>query len=166
MKQQKPSSAVVSVGMGGGLAVAATLYRVGIDVQVYEQTARFGRIGAGIQMMPNSMRSCASGSSSDCARHRLHIRTHRDLQRRGLRAEIADARRVSTMRHISACIGPTYMMRLPRQFPRDIVHLEKSSAGLDQARAAEVTALRRWDAGDPGCGGRRGWRTFGHFATS
>ncbi len=40
----------------GGLAVAATLRRVGIDVQVYEQAARFARIGAGIQMMPNSMK--------------------------------------------------------------------------------------------------------------
>jgi salicylate hydroxylase/6-hydroxynicotinate 3-monooxygenase len=40
----------------GGLAVAATLRQVGIDVQVYEQAARFARIGAGIQMMPNSMK--------------------------------------------------------------------------------------------------------------
>src|SRR5947207_12686222 len=49
------SIAVVGAGMGG-LAVAATLRRVGIDVQIYEQAARFARIGAGIQMMPNSMK--------------------------------------------------------------------------------------------------------------
>src|SRR5678815_4815143 len=49
------SIAVVGAGMGG-LAVAATLRRVGIDVRVYEQAMRFGRIGAGIQMMPNSMK--------------------------------------------------------------------------------------------------------------
>ena len=30
--------------------------KVGIDVQVYEQASRFARIGAGIQMMPNSMK--------------------------------------------------------------------------------------------------------------
>jgi 2-polyprenyl-6-methoxyphenol hydroxylase-like FAD-dependent oxidoreductase len=52
---KKLSIAVVGAGMGG-LAVAATLRRVGIDVNVYEQAARFGRIGAGIQMMPNSMK--------------------------------------------------------------------------------------------------------------
>ena len=52
---KKLSIAVVGAGMGG-LAVAATLRRVEIDVQVYEQTARFARIGAGIQMMPNSMK--------------------------------------------------------------------------------------------------------------
>jgi 2-polyprenyl-6-methoxyphenol hydroxylase-like FAD-dependent oxidoreductase len=40
----------------GGLAAAATLAQVGIDVHVYEQASRFARIGAGIQMMPNSMK--------------------------------------------------------------------------------------------------------------
>jgi salicylate hydroxylase/6-hydroxynicotinate 3-monooxygenase len=53
--KKKLSVAVVGAGMGG-LAVAATLRRVGIDVRVYEQAVRFGRIGAGIQMMPNSMK--------------------------------------------------------------------------------------------------------------
>ena len=55
MSNKKISVAVVGAGMGG-LAVAATLRRVGIDVQVYEQAARFARIGAGIQMLPNSMK--------------------------------------------------------------------------------------------------------------
>src|SRR6187397_811940 len=53
--KKKPSIAIVGAGMGG-LAVAATLRRAGFDVQVYEQAARFARIGAGIQMMPNSMK--------------------------------------------------------------------------------------------------------------
>src|SRR6186997_3421902 len=55
MNKKKLSVAVVGAGMGG-LAVAATLRRVGIDVQVYEQASRFARVGAGIQMMPNSMK--------------------------------------------------------------------------------------------------------------
>src|ERR1700752_2334767 len=55
MSKKTLSVAVVGAGMGG-LAVAATLRQVGIDVQVYEQATRFGRIGAGIQMMPNSMK--------------------------------------------------------------------------------------------------------------
>jgi salicylate hydroxylase/6-hydroxynicotinate 3-monooxygenase len=38
----------------GGLSAAITLRKVGFDVQVYEQAQRFGRIGAGIQMLPNS----------------------------------------------------------------------------------------------------------------
>jgi 2-polyprenyl-6-methoxyphenol hydroxylase-like FAD-dependent oxidoreductase len=50
----KLSIAIVGAGMGG-LAAAATLRRIGVQVQVYEQASRFTRIGAGIQMMPNSM---------------------------------------------------------------------------------------------------------------
>src|SRR5713226_1964369 len=55
MGRKKLSIASVGAGMGG-LAVAATLRRVGIDAQIYEQAPRFARIGAGIQMMPNSMK--------------------------------------------------------------------------------------------------------------
>ncbi|HEX2538888.1 MAG TPA: NAD(P)-binding protein, partial [Pseudolabrys sp.] len=55
MTNKKLQIAVVGAGMGG-LAVAATLRQAGFDVAVYEQASRFGRIGAGIQMMPNSMK--------------------------------------------------------------------------------------------------------------
>src|SRR5712692_12029605 len=55
MAKKKPSIAIIGAGMGG-LAVAATLRRVGIEAQIYEQAPRFARIGAGIQMMPNSMK--------------------------------------------------------------------------------------------------------------
>src|SRR5436189_5834206 len=55
MPKQKLSIAIVGAGMGG-LAAAATLRQAGIDVQVYEQASRFARSGAGIQMMPNSMK--------------------------------------------------------------------------------------------------------------
>jgi salicylate hydroxylase/6-hydroxynicotinate 3-monooxygenase len=47
--------AIVGAGLGG-LTAAATLRLSGFDVRVYEQATRFGRIGAGIQMMPNSMK--------------------------------------------------------------------------------------------------------------
>jgi salicylate hydroxylase/6-hydroxynicotinate 3-monooxygenase len=47
--------AVVGAGMGG-LTAAATLRRAGVEVEVYDQATRFGRIGAGIQMTPNAMK--------------------------------------------------------------------------------------------------------------
>jgi 2-polyprenyl-6-methoxyphenol hydroxylase-like FAD-dependent oxidoreductase len=52
---ERGSVAIVGAGIGG-LAAAATLLRIGLDVHVYEQASRFARIGAGIQMMPNSMK--------------------------------------------------------------------------------------------------------------
>jgi salicylate hydroxylase/6-hydroxynicotinate 3-monooxygenase len=47
--------AIVGAGLGG-LTVAATLRQAGFDVRIYEQASRFARVGAGIQMMPNSMK--------------------------------------------------------------------------------------------------------------
>ena len=49
------SIAIVGAGMGG-LATAAALRRMGIDVTVYEQAAQFARIGAGIQIGCNAMK--------------------------------------------------------------------------------------------------------------
>jgi 6-hydroxynicotinate 3-monooxygenase len=51
----KPSLAIVGAGMGG-LTAAAALSQRGFDVRVYEQAAKFVRLGAGIQMSPNAMR--------------------------------------------------------------------------------------------------------------
>src|SRR3974390_196076 len=47
--------AIVGAGMGG-LATAAALRRVGIEVAVYEQASQFTRLGAGIQVGCNAMK--------------------------------------------------------------------------------------------------------------
>src|SRR3954465_7495310 len=49
------SMAIVGAGMVG-LAAAAALRRVGIDVTVYEQATQFARLGAGIQIGCNAMK--------------------------------------------------------------------------------------------------------------
>src|SRR6201995_3556983 len=47
--------AIIGAGMGG-LATAAALRRVGINVTVYEQAQQFTRLGAGIQIGCNAMK--------------------------------------------------------------------------------------------------------------
>ena len=47
--------AIIGAGMGG-LATAAALRRVGIEVAVYEQAQQFTRLGAGIQVGCNAMK--------------------------------------------------------------------------------------------------------------
>jgi salicylate hydroxylase len=55
MSQDNLSVAVVGGGIGG-LAAALSLQCVGFDVQVFEQAAALGEIGAGIQISPNASR--------------------------------------------------------------------------------------------------------------
>jgi 6-hydroxynicotinate 3-monooxygenase len=55
---EKLSIAIIGAGMGG-LTAAATLSRLGARVDVFEQATRFARVGAGIQMLPNSMKVLA-----------------------------------------------------------------------------------------------------------
>ena len=50
------SIAIVGAGMGG-LAAAAALQRLGIEAQVYEQAPGFARVGAALQLTPNSMKT-------------------------------------------------------------------------------------------------------------
>ena len=51
----KGSIAIIGAGIGG-LTAATLLSRLGFGVKVYEQAARFARVGAGIQQTPNAMR--------------------------------------------------------------------------------------------------------------
>jgi len=54
MASDKPLIAIIGAGMGG-LTAAAVLRRMGCEVRVFEQAAKFARVGAGIQMSPNAM---------------------------------------------------------------------------------------------------------------
>jgi len=56
MQTDKPLKAAIIGGGLGGLAAALSLLRGGIDAEVYEQSAAFGEIGAGIQIGPNATR--------------------------------------------------------------------------------------------------------------
>ena len=131
--KKKLSVAVVGAGMGG-LAVAATLRRVGIDVQVYEQAARFGRIGAGIQMMPNSMKVLRGIGIEERLRE-TSFAPFSHLNRDGYTGEIT---RELPMPE-SLYNAPYLCMHradlhdgLASAVPAEIVHLGKKLVGLDQ----------------------------------
>jgi salicylate hydroxylase/6-hydroxynicotinate 3-monooxygenase len=50
------SIAIVGAGMGG-LAAAAALQRFGIEAKIYEQAPGFARVGAALQLTPNTMKT-------------------------------------------------------------------------------------------------------------
>jgi salicylate hydroxylase/6-hydroxynicotinate 3-monooxygenase len=125
--------AVIGAGMGG-LAVAATLRKIGIDVQVYEQATRFGRIGAGIQMMPNSMKVLRGIGVEDRLRG-IAFAPYSHLNRDGYSGEV-----LRELPMPDALYGAPYLCMhradlhdaLASVLPPEIIHLSKKLTGLEQ----------------------------------
>ena len=139
MASSKPSIAIIGAGMGG-LAVAATLLRAGFDVQIYEQAPRFARIGAGIQMMPNSMK-VLRGIGVEEKLRQTGFEPYSHLNREGDTGKV--------MRELpmpERLFGAPYLCMhradlhdaLLSAVPDEIIHLDKKLAGLEQ-RGGQVT---------------------------
>ena len=136
---KKLSVAIVGAGMGG-LAAAATLRQIGIDVQVYEQASRFARIGAGIQMMPNSMK-VLRGIGIEERLRQSSFAPYSHLNRVGDTGEVT-----RELPMPESLYGAPYLCMhradlhgaLASVLPADIIHLGKRLVGLDQG-AGRVT---------------------------
>jgi len=143
---KKLSIAVVGAGMGG-LAVAATLRRAGFNVDVYEQASRFARIGAGIQMMPNS-RKVLRGIGVEDRLKELAFAPYSHLNRDAYSGEL--------MRELPMpenLYGAPYLCMhradlhgaLASAVPAESIHLNKKLIGLDQSGG---TVTLRFEDGD------------------
>jgi salicylate hydroxylase/6-hydroxynicotinate 3-monooxygenase len=132
--RKKLSIAVVGAGMGG-LAVAATLRQAGFDVDVYEQASRFGRIGAGIQMMPNSMKVLRGIGVEDRLRQ-VAFAPYSHLNRDAYTGEL-----LRELPMPESLYGAPYLCMhradlhdaLASAVPAETIHLSKKLSGLDQA---------------------------------
>lgn len=132
--RKKLSIAVVGAGMGG-LAVAATLRQAGFDVDVYEQASRFGRIGAGIQMMPNSMKVLRGIGVEDRLRQ-VAFAPYSHLNRDAYTGEL-----LRELPMPESLYGAPYLCMhradlhdaLASAVPAETIHLGKKLTGLDQA---------------------------------
>ncbi|AZY52511.1 3-hydroxybenzoate 6-monooxygenase [Bordetella avium] len=71
----RPSAIVVGGGIGG-LAAALALTRQGIQVQLLEQAAQIGEIGAGIQLGPNAFNALDALGVGDTARQKAVFTDH------------------------------------------------------------------------------------------
>jgi len=134
MTQQKPTIAIVGAGMGG-LAAAGTLRLAGMNVQVYEQAPQFERIGAGIQMMPNSMKVLRRIGIEDRLR-RISFQPYSHLNREWDTGEV-----IRELPMPESLFGAPYLCMhradlhdaLASVVPDGIIHLNKKLVGLDQA---------------------------------
>jgi 2-polyprenyl-6-methoxyphenol hydroxylase-like FAD-dependent oxidoreductase len=139
MSKKKLSIAIVGAGMGG-LAVAATLRQAGFDVQIFEQATRFGRIGAGIQMMPNSMKVLRGIGVEDRLKQ-IAFAPYSHLNRLADSGEI-----IRELPMPEDLYNAPYLCMhradlhdaLASVLPPEIIHLDKKLIGLDQS-AGQVT---------------------------
>jgi salicylate hydroxylase/6-hydroxynicotinate 3-monooxygenase len=128
------SIAIVGAGMGG-LAVAGTLRRAGFtNIRIYEQASRFARIGAGIQMMPNSMKVLRGIRIEDRLR-RVAFAPYSHLNRMWDTGEVTNELAMPE----SLYDAPYLCMHradlhdaLASVVPPEIVHLNKKLVGLAQ----------------------------------
>lgn len=133
------SIAIVGAGMGG-LAAASTLRRAGFDVHVYEQATQFTRLGAGIQMMPNSMKVLREIGIEDIVRDRS-FQPYSHLNRDGYTGTVT--RELPMPEEL---FGAPYLCMhrgdlheaLASVVPAERIHLGKELVGLDQ-RGGTVT---------------------------
>src|SRR6185295_4513347 len=118
----------------GGLAAAATLRAIDAEVRVYEQASRFARIGAGIQMLPNSMKVLRGIGIEDKLRGfafapRSHL--NREWDSGDIRAELPMPEDLYGAPYLCMHRGDLHDA-LASQVPPDIVSLGKKLAGLNQ----------------------------------
>ena len=135
---KQPSIAIVGAGMGG-LAAAAALRQRGVDVQVYEQARRFGRVGAGIQMLPNSMKVLRGLGVEDRLRA-IAFAPYSHLNRVGDTGAVTNELALLERRYGAPylCLHrATLHEALLSTLPEEIVHLNKKLVGLDE-RAGQV----------------------------
>ena len=138
MAVEKLSIAIVGAGIGG-MAAAATLRRIGARVDVYEQAGQFARIGAGIQMMPNSMKVLRRIGVEEKLRQTA-FQPYSHLNREWDTGEI-----VRELPMPESLFGAPYLCMhradlhdaLAAAVPAQIVHFDKKLARLDQ-RAGQV----------------------------
>ncbi len=136
---QKATLAIVGAGMGG-LAAAATLRQAGFDVRVYEQAPAFARVGAGVQMMPNSMK-VLRGIGVEAPLRRVAFQPYSHLNR-----EWDTGRVTRELPMPEDLFGAPYLCMhradlhdaLLGALPPGIVHLDKKLIALDQ-HASNVT---------------------------
>lgn len=152
MTSRKLSVAIVGAGIGG-LTAAATLRRVGIEVQVYEQASKFARIGAGIQQAPNAIKVLRELGLEPHLRS-VAFQPERAFNREWDNGKLTNEYRMGS--HAEDRFGAPYLLMhrgdlhaaIASTVPNDILNLNRKLVGLEQTKSGvtlifEEAAARR-----------------------
>jgi salicylate hydroxylase/6-hydroxynicotinate 3-monooxygenase len=133
------SIAIVGAGLGG-LTAASTLRMAGLDVHVYEQAGRFTRLGAGIQMMPNSMKVLRRIGIEERVRatsFEPYSHLNRQWDTGAVMRELPMPKSLFDAPYLCMHRGDLHEA-LASVLPADIIHRAKKLVGLDE-RGGRVT---------------------------
>lgn len=127
--------AIIGAGIGG-LAAAIALRRVGAEVQIFEQTAAFKRVGAAINMTPNAVKVLNGLGIGDTVRETAHISEFRisrtwDSGEETSKVPLGDTgldRYGATSLHLHRA---DLLAALQDAVPTDCVHLGKKLVSMD-----------------------------------
>ena len=142
------SVAIIGAGIGG-LTAAASLRRAGLDVAVYEQAAKFTRLGAGIQQTPNSVMVLRQLGLEDRLRdagYQPSVMHYRDSVTGDIlweKAQGAKAEEKFGAPHLLLHRGDLHEA-LASIVPADVVHLGRKLASF---RQDETGVVMRFDDG-------------------
>jgi 6-hydroxynicotinate 3-monooxygenase len=150
MAVQDYSIAIIGAGIGG-LAAAAALRLVGLDVRIYEQAGAFARIGAGIQQAPNAVNVLRKLGLEDQL-NASAFRPYSALNRQSDTGEVTWERMLGgdAEREFGA---PYFLMHrgdlhdaLASVIPDDIIERNRKLVGLNQT---EDGVTLQFEEGDP-----------------
>jgi salicylate hydroxylase/6-hydroxynicotinate 3-monooxygenase len=133
------SIAIVGAGLGG-LTAASTLRLAGFEVQVYEQASRFMRLGAGIQMMPNSMKVLRRIGIEERVRDTSfepYSHLNRQWDTGAVMRELPMPKSLFNAPYLCMHRGDLHEALLSA-LPAEIIHRDKRLVGLDE-RGGRVT---------------------------
>jgi salicylate hydroxylase/6-hydroxynicotinate 3-monooxygenase len=142
--------AIVGAGMGG-LAAAAALRKVGIDVAVYEQATQFTRLGAGIQIGCNAMHVLRGlGLETHLRAATFYPRSwnNRDWRTGEVMFDMvfgAEAEQKYGAPYLLAHRGDLHAA-LASVVPDDLIHLDHRLIGLDQTADGVRLSFENRDA--------------------
>src|ERR1700674_2739917 len=127
--------AIIGAGIGG-LAAASLLRRAGCEVHVYEQAARFARVGAGIQMTPNAMK-VLRGLGLEARLRKVAFQSPKGVSREWDSGEITNELPMGN--EIEQRFGAPYLFlhraelhaAIEAVVPAGVVQLEKKLIGLE-----------------------------------
>lgn len=141
----KVSIAIVGGGIGG-LSAAIALRAKGHDVTVFEQTARFGRVGADINLTPNAVRALDGLGVGEALRRTAARPTHRisrtwDTGEETSRLAMGDTAEEKYGAPQLTIHRADLLSALEAMLPAEVVRLGARVSGLEQTGETITLAL-------------------------